>query len=259
MREVGSRIFLANVGANASHPFKSPIFDDGTFELLPIPEDRKYYGPRLVRYGDLTSFNRPEESLRAWIPERRWNRPCHADPEFHTYTYGDDCDVAPRAVGLKMMQPGDTLFFIARLVAWHAGKFLDQPGLYLIGFLEVEQVLAGVRSRPEEKEMSVFGNNAHVRRATADPALWNSFWVFKGSPNSWRFKKAVPVTRELASQIFCTAGGEPWRWDRHRSELQTIGSYTRTCRRIIDPASPGSSHRAQLLWSTVAAVESNGG
>ena len=34
------RIYLANVGANTSAEHKglvSPIFDDGTFEFLPIP------------------------------------------------------------------------------------------------------------------------------------------------------------------------------------------------------------------------------
>ena len=30
---MAGRIFLANVGANASHRFSSPIFSDGTFEF----------------------------------------------------------------------------------------------------------------------------------------------------------------------------------------------------------------------------------
>ena len=67
---MSGRIFLANVGANTSHPFQSPIFDDGTFELLPIPEGRNYPGESLVRYSDFRSFNHPEESLLAGISRR---------------------------------------------------------------------------------------------------------------------------------------------------------------------------------------------
>ena len=41
---MSGRIFLANVGANASHAFRSPVFPDGTFELLPIPEATNLLG-----------------------------------------------------------------------------------------------------------------------------------------------------------------------------------------------------------------------
>ena len=41
LTEMSGRIFLINVGTNASHGFCSPIFEDRTFEFLPIPEDRR--------------------------------------------------------------------------------------------------------------------------------------------------------------------------------------------------------------------------
>lgn len=255
---MAGRIFLANVGANASHPFTSPIFDDGTFEVLPIPEASPLAngpGASLVRYGMLRSFNRPEEDLRAYLPSRWWDWPCHADPEFYTCTYGDDCDTAPRAAALKGMGAGDTIFFIARLVGHHGGKSAGAPGFYLIGYLEVAQVLASVRQPPTPQEMAVFGNNAHIRRALAAPQRWDSFWVFKGSANSRRFRRAAPVTQSLAQAVFRNAQGGPWRWDGHRSVLQTIGSYTRSCRCIIDPAQPEGAERAALLWSAVAEAD----
>jgi hypothetical protein len=267
------RIFLANVGANASHPFASPIFDDGTFEVLPIPEacpSTEGLGASLVRYRMLRSFNRPEEDLRTYLPSRWWDWPCHADPEFYTHTYGDDCDTAPRAAALKAMGTGDLIFFIVRLVGHQGhskagmppargndqgGMSTGQPGFYLIGYLEVAQVLASVRQPPTPQEMAVFGNNAHIRRALADPQRWDRFWVFKGSANSRRFRRAVPVTQSLAQAVFRNALGEPWRWDGHRSILQTIGSYTRSCRCIIDPAQPGGAQRAALLWEAVAQAD----
>jgi hypothetical protein len=254
-----SRIFLANVGANASHPFASPIFEDGSFEVLPIPEAVNLPGGSLVRYGMLRSFNHPEQDLRVYLPRRWWDWACHADPEFHTNTYGDDCDTAPRGAALKSMEPGDHIFFIARLVLQAnggAGSRPGQPGFYLIGYLEVAQVLASVRQPPGAREMAVFGNNAHVRRALADTGRWDSFWVFKGSAASRRFQRAVPVTQDLAQAVFRDAAGAPWRWDRGRSVLQTIGSYTRSCRCVIDPRQPGGAWRAARLWRAVA--EANG-
>jgi hypothetical protein len=252
------RIFLANVGANASHPFASPIFDDGAFEVLPIPEAVNLPGASLVRYGMLRSFNHPEEDLCAYLPRRWWDWPCHADPEFHTCTYGDDCDTAPRGAALRAMGPGDFIFFIARLVSppkKGPGKSAGHPGFYLIGYLEVDRVLASVRQPPAAPEMEVFGNNAHIRRALADAGRWDSFWVFKGSACSRRFRRAVPVTQALAQSVLRDATGGPWRWDGHRSVLQTIGSYTRSCRCVIDPGQPGGALRAALLWRAVAEAD----
>ncbi len=51
------KIWLANVGANAAHPFYSPRFEDGSFELLPIPETPPEAGPHSVRYADVPAFN----------------------------------------------------------------------------------------------------------------------------------------------------------------------------------------------------------
>jgi hypothetical protein len=251
---LSGRIFLANVGANASHRFQSPIFPDGTFEVLPIPEDQDLPGDSLVRFRHLKSFNDPEDSLRDYLPERWWDWPCHFDPEFYTFTYGDNCDTAPRAAALKAIVPGDFIFFIVRLVGFENGKYTGQSGFYLMGYLEVESMLISVTALPIGADLARAGANAHIRRAIADPGWWNGFWVFKGSANSQRFRLAVPVDRSLASRVFRTASGDPWRWDSHRSDLQTIGSYTRSCRCVIDPSQPGGPERAAQLWQAIAQV-----
>jgi hypothetical protein len=245
------RIFLANVGANASHRFSSPVFPDGTFEFIPIPEDCQLNGPHAVRYRDLRSFNSPDRDLAQYIPRRLWDWTTHNDPEFETFTYGDNCELNPRAASLKRMEPGDFLFFIARLARWLDGKPTGEHGFYLVGFLEIEDVLRDVRLRPSTELMARFGANAHVRRGLCDEKLWDRFWVFAGSRRSQRFHKAVPITREAASQLFTSAGGSPWRWNGGRSDLQIIGSYTRSCRCIIDPALPGHAERSKRLWDWV--------
>ena len=247
---MAGRIFLANVGVNASHRFSSPIFPDGTFEFIPIPENGGSFGelgPYAVRYSDLRSFYKPERGLLEYVPQRLWDWPAHNDPEFVTFTYGDNCETSPRAASLRGLEASDSLFFIARLQ--HSETKVH--GFYLIGFLEIEEILRVVSSRPKAVALRRFGANAHVRRGLSDPKLWDRFWVFGGSPRSRRFRKAAPVTRELADCVFTAADGSPWRWPKARSELQVIGSYTRSCRCVIDPALPGHAQRAEALWEWV--------
>jgi hypothetical protein len=193
--------FLANVGVNASHPVSSPLHADGTFELLPIPESVPWRPPMLRGWGD---------------------RAVHLDPDFTSApaTYGDNCRRAGRAFSLRRAQPDDLIVFLARLVNHHAG-------FYLVGCLEIEEVLPDVTVDPGK---GWWETNAHVRRARATGS-WDRFWVFKGSPRSGLFDRAVPFTRKELT----TALGAELRWPAHRTELQTIGSYTRAVRRIDGP------------------------
>ena len=253
-RDLTGRVFLANVGANASHRFAGPVFDDLTFEFLPIPEDRELQGSHAVRYRDLRSFYRPATDLLEYVPRRLWSWPAHNDPEFETLTYGDNCETSSRGAALKGLRPGDRLVFLARLERWHQGRATGRFGFYLVGFLEIapeDWLLRSVRARPSRAALSPFLRNAHVRRGLCDAALWDGYWVFRGSERSRRFRAGVPVTRELCEGVFRAADGSPWRWDGHRSQLQVIGSYTRTCRCVIDPSEPQGSDRAERLWDWV--------
>ncbi|MBI4235956.1 MAG: hypothetical protein HY688_01195 [Chloroflexi bacterium] len=250
-----SRIFLVNVGANASHGgVRSPLFEDGTFELLPIPEERDLWAPTLPAYAKLVCFNDPGETLAKYVPARYWNVRVHDDPEFRTLTYGDNPSRSPRAAGLRACGPGDSLFFLARLVPYAGGRFRGPPGFYLVGFLLVEDVLRGVTRFPHGRDFTVFGANAHVRRAAYHRAALDGFWVWKGSAEgSWRLRHAVPLGRALCAAAMRDARGDLWRWDEGRSDLQTIGSYTRSARLIIDGATEEGAARAEAWWKAVAA------
>jgi hypothetical protein len=248
---LSSKVYLINVGANASHRFCSPLFADGTFEFLPIPEDRDLPGTHAVHYRDLRSHYDPSSPLTPFVPARLLEWPAHNDPEFATFTYGDNCEASPRAASLKRVEAGDRLLFIARLCPWKDSRPTHRHGFYLIGFLEVEEVLRDARARPNMSMLSRFRNNAHVRRGMSDPALWDRFWAFRGSARSRRFPKAVPITKALASRLFTDANGAPWSWGNGRTELQTIGSYTRSCRCILDPSLPDHCERIRALWAWV--------
>ena len=205
--------FLANVGVNAGHSASSPLRDDGTFDLLPIPEAIPWRHP-MLRFVDL-----PIPSGR--VPSRWASRAAHLDPDLvsPTPTYGDNCRRAARAFTLRRAQRGDFVVFLARLRPASA-----PASFFLVGCMEVDEVAPDITSDPGP---GWWDANAHVRRsrATGD---WDSFWVFKGGPASRLFDRAVPFTRSETVAVL----GETCEWPGHRSELQTIGSYTRTVRRV---------------------------
>ena len=245
----GMRIYLANVGANASHPFASPLFGDGVFEFLPIPEGERGLdaSPHAVRYGDLRSHYDAARGLTRYLPERYAGYACHYDPEFETFTYGDMCDENARASGLRGLGRGDALLFVVRMERWREGRRTKEFGFYLIGGLRVDWMLRGVTEALTGRDAERAAANAHVRKARAD-GDWNGFWVFGGSPSlSRRFERAVPVNRALCEQVFRDARGDPWQWPSHRSELAVIGSYTRACRCVLDAALPDQAERAETL------------
>ena len=205
--------FIANVGVNASHAARSPLFDDGAFVLMPILEPAPWRPP-MLRLADLVHLSR--HAPRSWQ-----DRAVHLDPDLDSPqpTYGDNCRRAGRAVGLRRAEPNDLIVFLARLQREHG-----PPGFHLVGCLQVEDILADVTRDPDR---GWWDANAHVRRARAT-GEWDSFWVFKGGAASRRFERAVPFARPEAITVF----GDTWRWLNHRSELQTIGSYTRAVRRV---------------------------
>ena len=198
--------FLANVGVNAGHAARSSRREDGTFELVPIPETLEWRPP-MVSYRDL--------GLK--VPAAWHGRAAHLDPDLtgEQPTYGDNCRRAGRAFSLRKAQRGDLVVFIARL---------HPPVFALVGCLTVDDWLADVTTDPGRGWWEC---NAHVRRARAH-GEWNSFWVFKGAKESRLLDCAQPFGRDEAEAVF----GPTWRWRPQRTELQTIGSYTRAVRRI---------------------------
>ena len=252
---MSGKIYVVNVGTNASHLFCSPIFEDGTFEFIPIPEDRQIDGAHGVQYRDLRSFYSPTEDLSEFIPDRFLDVTTHNDPEFDSFTYGDNCDVNARARALRGVERGDFLFFLARLQNYRKELAeltpLSEFGFYFVGFIHVDRIYRSVTDPLSTLDLEPINLNAHVRRAMTDDSLWDSFWVFCGSSWSRRFKKAVPVTRELCEKIFTSADGSPWRWGGGRTDLQVIGSYTRTCRCAIDPSAPDGLERESVLWDWI--------
>ena len=207
--------FLANIGVNAAHSARSPLNADGSFTVLPIPEKTPPKAPmRTLADPDLAD-------LAALAPARWRSKAVHLDPDFRSDppTYGDNCRTAGRAFNLRRAQPGDTIWFVARLHAASDGA----ARLHLVGRLEVEELLADVTSDPGP---GWWDRNAHVLRGRATRS-WNSFWVFRGALDSGWLPSPPPLTRPLLEQLFGT-----WEWPAHATEQQVIAWHTRAVRRI---------------------------
>jgi len=190
------KVVLLRVGIDSgSGEMQGPLFSNGSFEFVPIPDEsdnkNKQRGNQAIpTYGN--TLGKCKRKLIEYFPERRKKKyrdhPIHQDPEFATCTYGDPTRLK---AGLRNLEPGDLLVFYAGLQGW--GNFKSDPGLYIIGYFEV--LNAGkVENFPKREIRTVFGKNAHVRderRFKKDKA---TLVLVKGSKKSRLLKKAVLIS-----------------------------------------------------------------
>jgi hypothetical protein len=213
----GGRAVVINVAANTQLPgVRGPVFPDGRFEYVPIPE-REPTRPDadVPTYGDL--------GLETELPAELLDRRVHLDPEFpeaggRRYTYGDEHGV--KAGPLSELVAGDWLLFYATLstrgepAAWQPPEW----GAYLIGRFRVARVLTGEEYRaagPDER--APFRTNAHVKRETFDARV-----LVLGDPvESALFERALALSgptagataNRLVTALSADSGKGPW-WRR---------------------------------------------
>lgn len=161
-----------------------PIFEDGTFEYIPIPDSmsiQKYsYGSCIGRKGLPLSEYFPKTSKYRNIAHQS----VHFDPEFETFTYGDP--TVPKS-SLKDLQQGDLLVFYAGLQGY---GFKKDPALYIIGYFEVAKVhLGGMNSGV------IFKNNIHVHPQVFLP-IADKLILIAGNRNSKLLEKAVLISQK---------------------------------------------------------------
>ena len=236
------RVFIINVGANTSHRQQSPLFDDGTFEFVPIPSDTD----EGLTYANLRQFNSPNSPLfdRFAVPAISPLENVHNDPEFATFTYGDNLS---KKGGLHHLEEGDFLFFLARLVSYSDQHFDENAIFALIGYIQIAERLDS--SDDPMFTSPAFNRNAHVRRWVNLPESFADYAVFKGSTDSRRFHTAVPFDREFVEHVpILKKDGSAWEWGG-RTELSVIGSNTRAVRMHIDPKTDAA--RAKRFWERI--------
>jgi hypothetical protein len=225
------RACIVNVGVNASHQsLKSPLFADQTFEFVPIPEEGRRVSapecPLLETYATLKSFT--GVPFTSFVPRAFHEKRVHNDPEFEHFTYGDYPSSSPRASNLRRLSEGDYVVFFARLEGF-SDHFEENVGFYFIGYFEIEKIYPDLIKAPTETVLREIGSNAHVKRALWNIRYWNGFWVFKGSTNSRRFRKAVPITVRMMKDVGLIPGEEKGLGG---TENQILGSYLRAARLV---------------------------
>ena len=205
-----------NIGANTNQPgFRGPVYPDGTFEYIPIPESETTR-VQIPTYDEL--------ALDVSIPDDVSDVPVHLDPEFaeysccERYTYGDEHGV--KAGPLSTLETGDYLLFYATLTQVGEPASWQPPewGAYIIGGFQIEQVVTGEEYEGlSEPEQAPFRNNAHIKREEFDARVL----VLGDADESGLYEKAVPlsgndggtVPNRIVTELSNDSGKGPW-WRR---------------------------------------------
>lgn len=235
------RAVAINVGANTNQPgFRGPIYPDGRFRFVPIPEDHPTREP-VPTYGELGL-----DGVPGYDPNDLADRSVHLDPSFaeypccETYTYGDPHPV--KAGPIAELSSGDWLLFYATLstvstddrssATWIAPEW----GAYLIGAFRIERVLTPDPDAESIDDVDLEGvrTNAHLSREQFDARV-----LVSGDPDDSRlFDRAVPLSSQnagsapnrLVTDLSADSGKGPW-W---RRPLRFDADATATLRDILD-------------------------
>lgn len=184
------QVVLLRVGIDTgSGGILGPLFRDGSFEFIPIPDRFKGRGLDTRTYGN-TRGRRRKRLVDYFHPKRRkrlFHQPLHFDPEFRTYTYGDP---TPPKGSLRRLGPGDLLVFYAGLKGW---DHECPPALYVIGYFEVTR--AGRATDFTGSELRrLFRNNFHFMHRTVFADQGEQLVLVKGGRNSRLLKRAVRIS-----------------------------------------------------------------
>lgn len=160
---------MINVGSNQSNVGRGPIFTDGIFRFIPIPESRKLATNRCRTYRQL--------GLADYVPSSYVDRPVHEDPEFVTFTYGHVRRGFGDMRSLKMLGKGDYLFFMATLSykgrAEQALPWINTEwGAYIVAFFKIDLVCEISELLASRNLRNMFAFNAHMKRKKPDAQLW---------------------------------------------------------------------------------------
>jgi len=201
------KIAIVRVGVDAgsgSGGIQGPLFRDGTFEFIPIPENPDADVIPKYTYGNL--MGRHGKPLVQYFPHRRQVKmtECgvHCDPDWKSLTYGDWTG-GPKS-GLKDLEKGDILIFSCGLQGW---DFRSRPGIYLAGYSRVQVAgkLSDLSQQFTQRELrKLFGQNAHVRGLPLGRLInkWGDQLILvKGSHQSRLLKKAVLLSMTIEDSI----------------------------------------------------------
>lgn len=184
------KVTMLRIGIDAgSGGMQGPLFHDGSFDYVPIPDRFGGVGVDERTYGNTIGLK--GRRLVEYFPKSRRaamaNQPIHFDPEFDTHTYGDP---TPPKAGLRHLTKGDMLIFYCGLEGWDVKS---EPALYLMGYFEV--LAAGKPADFGDQETRrLFQRNFHVRHQPIFERQRAELVLVKGSEQSRLLTKAVQIS-----------------------------------------------------------------
>lgn len=240
-----------NVGSQTKYHGRGPIYADGTFEFVPIPEDDSTVS--YPTYEELNLHTKQFDSVAETV--------VHADPEFPELPYGKQYSYGDRhgkkTQSLKKLQATDFVFFYGTL-DYEGERTPDywintDWGGYVFGHFELATDPIIGKNELEEAPDIVrenLSNNAHLRRATLDEDIV----LLVGDPGgSQLYDKPLPLTfpddtipyQNRANDVVNSDGTRAMSaWYRGPLEFDQD-----TTRKLLNAAETGEYHR--LLYSDV--------
>ena len=262
--------YLLRIGADSTDiggGFHGPIFENGSFEFVPIPADKEYevdedylesiygqftYGNTVDRYRQ----NRFAQYIQAERIRRRLvDKHMHPDPDFARATYGDltknkEENAISKAASLRYLKPNNLLVFCASLDPYPPKKAKCKRALYIIGYLEVKKIYDFEEDK--KNRWSIYEKfrerNAHFAYASRDEM--NKYYfrslVFVEGKNCTLLKRAIQLTDEeyrilpkWAKEwgLNCTHFYRGGRWlpqkDRHDTDKHKRRGYISKLRQVL--------------------------
>ncbi len=169
----------------------SPIFKNGTFEYIPIPESDLETRETRTYQNTAGRTNRP---LSDFLPSKICQNKMHFDPEFETFTYGDH---SSKRKSLLKLDKNDLLVFYAGLIPYQNDKHPN--ALYIIGYFIVKNVVDFNELSEEEKSKfcNLYSNNSHVKCNDL-----NDLVIVEGDKNKSRLlDKAILISKPQLNKI----------------------------------------------------------
>lgn len=161
---------LIQVGADTSGKETlgvcAPVFEDRTFEFIPIVERCDTSEKRT--YRDLPARH-SEKRLMWFLPAEYEEATPHYDPDPENFTYSEPIN-STRGKQLKKLEAADYLFFVASLVPYSLETHKDRslPGIrrsqskkmakYLVGYYRIDAILDVDTSRRRNPGNDWFGD-----------------------------------------------------------------------------------------------------
>jgi len=197
-------VALIGVGADTTNAAPTPpVYPDGTFEYIPIPEARgpegtvetATFGSRSLRHADgcladaLDSITPSPADGQTLTGQGLAEWPLHHDPNFEALTYGETTSRPAYTKLLASLEPGDAVAFYTGLcAAKRDGDRCGRQGYshrYLIGYFTVNDVVdfgmirrngatTSFSDLPRDEQRSLMDahrENAHAKRFRASRSI----------------------------------------------------------------------------------------